>query len=247
MAGVTRQHVEGVSTTDTKAASLSLELPAVVVRPSIRPRATPASSFDAPYIDALRESDLTPPLCEGGPCPALLTWLNAVAREHVRPGARTIVTCCGVGDDAALLVDRGYDVAAFDISSVAIEWAQRRHPRAHPAFCVADLFDPPPNWRGRFDFVVDVNAVCHADDRTAHLRALASLMTTRGTLLTICHACADSTPAPGPLSRGDLAAAIADAGLALRGEIADFSDEPTLGGHCHRRLRAVLGRSPGTR
>ena len=240
MAGVTGQR-DGVSTTNTPASSVSIESPAVAVRPSIRPRVPEPAHADDDYTRA-RGDPTKLPWWEGGPCPALVSWLNAVAPQVIRPGARTAVSCCGLGDDAVLLADRGYDVTAFDAAPAAIDWAQRRHPRAATYFEQANLFDPRRSWRGRFDFVVDVNALCHASDRAGHLRGLRSLMTNRALLLVICHGAGDATAAPGPLDLKTLASAAREAALAPVGEIGDFEDQDAAG-RGHRRLRALFERS----
>ncbi|MCA9292508.1 MAG: methyltransferase domain-containing protein [Phycisphaerales bacterium] len=245
MAGVSRQ-TGGVSTTNTTGESLSIDVPAVAVRPSIRPRSAPANEYDVAYVEALGDPAALP-WWEGGPCPALVTWLNAVAPQVIRPGARTAVTCCGLGDDAALLVDRGYDVSAFDVAPAAIAWARARHPRAANCFHVCDLRETPVGWHGRFDFVVDVNAVCHAQDRAAHLVGARTLMTTRAVLLVICHGHGKGQlGAPRALASTELSEAAHAAGLEVVGEIGDFEDEGAAGGPRHR-LRGLLRKADAPR
>ena len=61
----------------------------------------------------------------------------------------------GLGDDAAFLAARGYRVIAFDISKSAIESARRRFPTSPVDFRVADLLNPPAEWRQHFDLVVE--------------------------------------------------------------------------------------------
>jgi len=61
-------------------------------------------------------------------CPWLVTWLDVEAPGLVRPGSRAAVVGCGLGNDAALLHERGYDVRAFDVCGTAVELAKRRHP-----------------------------------------------------------------------------------------------------------------------
>ncbi len=237
MAGVTGQS-EGVSTTNTN--EVSVPVPAVAVRPSIRPR-TLANVHDALYINAIGDPARAPGW-EGGACPALVTWLNAIAPQALRPGARAAVTCCGLGDDAALLVDRGYDVTAFDIAPTAIDWARARHPRAAQCFHTGDLLDPPSKWRGHFDFVVDVNTLCSAPNRVAHLKGVRSLMTSRAILLVICHGIDEASTAPGPLSASTLAQAASEAGLTGVGDISDFEDA-TGPAEPPRRLRGMFRRA----
>ena len=65
--------------------------------------------FEAIY----RDSDGDPariPWAHAKPCPWLVSWLNAEAPSLVRAGARTAVVGCGLGNDAALLAERGYEV-----------------------------------------------------------------------------------------------------------------------------------------
>lgn len=72
---------------------------------------------------------------------------------------RALVVAAGLGDDAAALADRGLDVVAFDAAPTAVEWARERHPDAAVDWRVADLFDPPAEWQGAFDLVVEVFTV----------------------------------------------------------------------------------------
>ena len=41
----------------------------------------------------------------------------------------------------------------FRLVPRAAEWARKRFPDSGITFCAADLFDPPPEWRGAFDLV----------------------------------------------------------------------------------------------
>jgi SAM-dependent methyltransferase len=66
-----------------------------------------------------------------------------------------LVVGSGLGDDAAYLAAQGYRVIAFDISGSAIEAARQRFPTSPVDFRVADLLNPPAEWRELFDFVVE--------------------------------------------------------------------------------------------
>jgi SAM-dependent methyltransferase len=59
---------------------------------------------------------------------------------------------CGLGDNAAAIAAQGWNVTAFDLSAVGIDWAKRRF-GATVDFRVADLFAPPADWIGAFDLV----------------------------------------------------------------------------------------------
>ena len=66
-----------------------------------------------------------------------------------------MVVGSGLGDDAAFLAAHGYRVIAFDISRSAIESARRRFPTSPVDFRIADLLNPPAEWRQHFDLVVE--------------------------------------------------------------------------------------------
>ena len=86
------------------------------------------------------------------PHPLLVEW---VEQQPASSRGRTLVVGSGLGDDAAFLAARGYRVIAFDISKSAIESARRRFPTSPVDFRVADLLNPPAEWRQRFDLVVE--------------------------------------------------------------------------------------------
>lgn len=50
--------------------------------------------------------------------------------KGMRPG-RALDICCGTGNDAIFLAQRGWDVAAVDISETAIEMAKEKARKAH--------------------------------------------------------------------------------------------------------------------
>lgn len=111
-----------------------------------------AEFFDAIYQQAEGDEQAVP-------------WQSAISRpliadwiEHLDPAAhsRALVVAAGLGDDAAALAEKGLDVVAFDQAPTAVEWARNRHPEAGVDWRVADLFDPPREWLGAFDLVVEV-------------------------------------------------------------------------------------------
>ena len=61
----------------------------------------------------------------------------------------------GFGEDAAYLARQGFGVIGFDISAAAVRAARRRFPSVPVDFRVADLLNPPGEWRQHFDLVVE--------------------------------------------------------------------------------------------
>ena len=93
-----------------------------------------------------------------GAAHALLTeW--AETAEPQGTGKRALVVGAGTGWDAELVADLGYDTIAFDISPSAVEAAQDAHPDTKVDYVVADLLNPPSEWRGAFDLVVEIYTV----------------------------------------------------------------------------------------
>src|SRR5690242_8102807 len=76
--------------------------------------------------------------------------LERIFLPRLSPGARILDVCCGSGYLAALLTDRGYRVAGFDLSPVMVEIARKRVPQAR--FEVADVTQY--RTRSRFDAAV---------------------------------------------------------------------------------------------
>jgi SAM-dependent methyltransferase len=90
------------------------------------------------------------------PFPLLVEWLDG---EGGGAGRRALVIGCGYGDDAEELAGRGFEVSAFDFSPTAIERARERFPGSSVDYRVADLFNLPIEWRGRFDLVVEIRTM----------------------------------------------------------------------------------------
>lgn len=170
-----------------------------------------------------------------GPDGLLLKWLANEAPRLVRPGCRTVVVGCGLGDDVAELAARGFDVVGFDVSTSAVRWAARRFPSHANRFLVCDLLDLPARMVGRFDLVVEV---CTLQSVSPELRAtaaasLARLAAPRGVVLAIsCGKHADDVGPeegpPWPLSATDLENLMAGAGLASMRPVAEVPcvDDP---------------------
>jgi len=142
------------------------------------------------------------------PTPDLVDWLN---KNNVNgTGQSALVIGCGLGDDAIELEGRGFDVTAFDVSPEAIKWCAERFPQSKVDFQVADLLNPPTEWHGKFDFVLEnrtIQALPYQLHQTV-IANIASFVSNTGTLLVMCHARAPEEEArgiPWPLSRVELA------------------------------------------
>ena len=110
----------------------------------------PTSWFERLYADAAQGHAIVP-WDRRAPHPLLVDW---VERQPATSGL-TLVVGSGLGDDAAFLAAHGYRVIAFDISRSAIESARRRFPTSPVDFRIADLLNPPAEWRQHFDLVVE--------------------------------------------------------------------------------------------
>jgi SAM-dependent methyltransferase len=110
----------------------------------------PTSWFEQLYADAAQGHAIVP-WDRRAAHPLLVDW---VERQPATSGL-TLVVGSGLGDDAAFLAAHGYRVIAFDISRSAIESARRRFPTSPVDFRIADLLNPPAEWRQHFDLVVE--------------------------------------------------------------------------------------------
>ncbi len=125
------------------------------------------------------------PWARMSPRKELLEW---ILREHPDgTGQRALVIGCGLGDDAQLLSELGFDTTAFDVSETAIHWCQERFPESKVHFTAGDLFAPPPEWIEAFDFVLEAYIVqaLHVSMRRESIAACARFVTPGGRLLAI--------------------------------------------------------------
>lgn len=149
-------------------------------------------------------------------------WIDELDPSGVE---RALVVAAGLGDDAAALAGKGVEVVAFDQAPTAIEWARQRHPDAGVDWQVADLFDPPADWRAGFDLVIEVFTVQSIEPSTQldAAAAVRSFVAPGGTLVVVAlvhDGTVDPEGPPWPLHPDTLRA------LAEGFEVVDRSVEP---------------------
>ncbi|NMO56271.1 class I SAM-dependent methyltransferase [Actinoplanes sp. TBRC 11911] len=166
---------------------------------------------------------------EAGDGRAEVPWDRPDAAESLRgadlaagAGRAALVVGCGPGRDAEFLAGLGYATTAFDISDTAIRLARERHPDTRVDYHVADLFDPPPQWRRSFDLVVESNNV-QALPRELRARAISAVrdfVAPGGTLLVLAFASAtaDDDGPPWPLTRAEVDSVAGDGVRGVRVE-----------------------------
>ncbi len=177
------------------------------------------------------------------PNPQLADWL---ARNPQLDGLKALDVGCGLGDNAAALAGQGADVTAFDLVPRAVEWAHSRFAdsplASHLRFVAADLFAPPDDWRGAFDFIHETYTLqaLPAALLAPARKALADMLRPCGRLLVITRAREPEQVVDGPpwpLTRADIMA-FADEGL----EIVTLDDIPANETRS-RHWRALLRRA----
>jgi SAM-dependent methyltransferase len=160
--------------------------------------------FEAVYETA-GEDPAQIPWADLAPHPLLAGWLAGV--PPAAPGTRALDIGCGLGDNAAAIAAQGFRTDAFDLSPLAVRWAQARF--AQVAFVAANLFAPPADWSGAFALVHECYTLQALPDAPRHeaMGRIASFVAPGGTLLLIARARDGEGPASGPpwpLSRGEI-------------------------------------------
>jgi hypothetical protein len=119
------------------------------------------------------------------------------------------ILTCGAGDDAEELARHGFRVTAFDVAPAAIDWAKRRFPDSPVEYLVADILNPPRQWKRAFDFVLEsyILQVLPASLRREAMTRIASFVKPGGALLVLARARDAQDPVghmPWPLTREEL-------------------------------------------
>ncbi|MEM9415294.1 MAG: class I SAM-dependent methyltransferase [Planctomycetota bacterium] len=197
-------------------------------------------AFEALYAQVEGDAGRVP-WADLRPNPILRRWLDGQkvgwpSRPSGRPTGETpvppipsaAVVGCGLGDDANLLAEHGYDTLGFDVAPTAIDWARRRFTHDRLRFEAADLFDLPAEWRGAFELVIEIYTFQSLPlaVRPSAMDSAASLVAPGGTLLVICRGRDEDEPAtklPFPLLKSELGR-ISESGL-VEARFEDFMDD----------------------
>ena len=157
----------------------------------------PSGWFETLYAEADGDSAQVP-WVKNTAHPYLQKWLAIYPPQT--QGKKALVIGCGLGDDAELLDSLGYRVTAFDIAPTAIAWCQQRFPQSSVNYLVADLFALNPNWQKQFDLVYECRNIqaLPLDVRPSVIRAIAPLVSEKGTLLVITRRRDNDTIPEGP-------------------------------------------------
>jgi SAM-dependent methyltransferase len=166
----------------------------------------PTGWFDVLYKEA-EEGKSVVPWADRGANPGLVEFWNA--KPENTNGMKALVIASGLGDDAEQLAAWGFDTSAFDISETAIQMARKRFPRSAVNYRVADLFQPPAEWKQKFDFVFEANTVqaLPLEIRAQAIQRIAMFVGPGGKLLAIVRGREANEPKgelPWPLTRAEM-------------------------------------------
>ncbi|HEX4002215.1 MAG TPA: class I SAM-dependent methyltransferase [Candidatus Acidoferrales bacterium] len=174
---------------------------------------------------------------EGEQGKSIVPWADHKANSHLSEfwkahsfdtaGKSALVIGSGFGDDAEEIAGWGFQTTGFDIAKTAIAATKKKFPNSRVNYVAADLFDPPPAWREKFDFVFESNTL-QALPRSVRARAaakVAEFVKRGGALLVIARGREKTDPEgqlPWPLTREELDEFV---GAGLREEsFEDFAD-----------------------
>jgi SAM-dependent methyltransferase len=161
---------------------------------------TPTEWFEQLYHEHTQGQKVVP-WADLGVNPNLLQFEGA--------GKAGLVVGCGFGDDAEQIAMWGFETTAFDVAPSAIRAARQRFPETRVQYVTADLLNPPEEWTGRFDFVLESYTLqaLPRDVRARAIHGLAGFVRKGGIILLIARGRDEDEPEglmPWPLTRGDL-------------------------------------------
>lgn len=162
--------------------------------------------FDALYKEAAGNTERIP-WADLEPNPYFKQWAE---KNGLKGGSRkALVVGCGLGDDANYLNQLGFNVTAFDLSPTAIEWAKKLYTNEEITFEIANLFEPPRDWLGSFDLVLEIYTIqpLPMEMREDAIDAVSRFVKDGGELVVVTRGRGDDEPVdqvPWPLSRKDL-------------------------------------------
>ena len=166
----------------------------------------PTGWFEVLYQEAEEGKSIVPWADRGANSSLIEFWSRDPQPTN---GKQALAIACGLGDDAEQLAAWGFETTAFDISETAIRTARKRFPKSEVSYCVADLFEPPAEWEGMFDFVFEANTVqaLPRGIRAKAIERIAGFVKPGGKLLAIVRGRELHEPEgelPWPLTRAEL-------------------------------------------
>lgn len=114
----------------------------------------PTGWFERLYAHAAA-GEATVPWDRGEPNALLVGWAGRGVADGGGVGKRALVVGCGLGRDAEFVAGLGFRTTAFDVSPTAVAGARARFPGSVVEYVVADLLEPPAEWAGAFDLVLE--------------------------------------------------------------------------------------------
>lgn len=159
-------------------------------------RGEPLAWFDEVYARAGGDTAMVP-WADEEPHPGLAEWIARSGEIHE---GSALDVGCGLGDNAEALAATGYDVTAFDLSPVAIDWAKKRFAETSVNYVVASLLEPPKEWIGRFHLVHETYTLqaLKQPERDRAFEELARMVAPGGKLLVICRTRDEDSEISGP-------------------------------------------------
>jgi SAM-dependent methyltransferase len=129
--------------------------------------------------------------------------------EFSGAGKKALVVGCGFGDDAEQFAKWGFETTAFDVSPTAINACKRRFAENLVTYVAADLLQPPAEWAGGFDFVLESYTlqVLPPELRPTAIKNVAGFSRDGGTILLIARGREENEPEgqmPWPLTRREV-------------------------------------------
>jgi SAM-dependent methyltransferase len=198
----------------------------------------PTGWFEPLYAEAAT-GDAIVPWDRDEPNPLMVDWLE----QHQHDGGRrAMVVGCGLGRDAEYVASLGFHTTAFDVAPTAVRTARERFPESAVEYVVADLRDPPAEWTGAFNLVVESITVqsMPVSVRADAIRHVGRLVAPGGELLVISGIRGEGEQVDGPpwpLTRTEVDSFAADGLRATHIEQASRPEAPTA-----KRWRAVFQR-----
>lgn len=183
----------------------------------------PLSWFDLAY-ELYDENKLDIPWVERVANPIFLKWF----KKHKLTPCKTLVVGCGLGDDAAYLAKRGFQVTAFDISERAVQKCKERFLGLSVDWQPFNLFETPEDFYGKFDFILEIYTlqVLPVSIRRDAFSHICRFVSPKGKILLISRARNvedDPGRMPWPLTIDELESPLSS--IKLAGKIQDFYDD----------------------